>query len=352
MSNEAQTWPDVLGALIAAQDLSAAQSRWAMNEIMTGRATQAQTAAFLVGLRAKGEVGDELAGLADVMLDAAIPLQVDGPAIDIVGTGGDRFNTVNLSTMASLVVAGAGVRVVKHGNRAASSKSGTADVLERLGVTIDLPADQVARVVAEAGITFVFARTFHPSMAYAGPVRGELGIGTTLNYLGPLTNPARPGYAAIGCADLRMAPLMADVLARRGTTGAVFRGQEGLDEVSIAGPTDFWLVRNGNINPQTVRPGDLGLDEAPLSAIVGDTPEVNAQHVRDLLDGKTGPIRDAVLLNAGYAIAVTDTETAEQEWLVAYRRGVERANESLDSGAAKRVLERWVEASTPAVSTP
>ena len=219
------TWPEVLGALVARTDLTSEQTAWAMGEILSGEATSAQIAGFAVSLRAKGETVDEVAGLVEAMAEVATPISVEGRLLDVVGTGADRSMSVNISTMAAIVAAGAGARVVKHGNRSASSLSGSADVLEALGVRLDLPPDRVAALATEAGITFLFAAAFNPAMRHTAVPRRELGIGTTFNFLGPLANPARPQANAIGCADARMAPVMAGVFARRGVDAWVFRGR-------------------------------------------------------------------------------------------------------------------------------
>jgi len=341
------TWPTVLSSLVEGRHLSLGEARWAMGQIMSGEATPAQTAGLLMALRVKGETAEELRGLADEMLAHARPLSVPGPSLDIVGTGGDRANTVNISTMSSLVIAGAGVRVVKHGNRAASSKSGSADVLEALGVALTLPSERVAEVADEAGITFCFARSFHPSMAHAAVARSELGIGTAFNFLGPLTNPARPTYAVVGCADARMAPLMAGVFAGRGTDAAVFRGDDGLDEVTVSTTTSVWWVVDGGIVERTLDPRELGFDLHDLSTLVGDDAEHNAGVVRRLLEGETGPVRDAVLLNAGLGLAVAGARdgggAADHDAFVALvADGVERARRAIDDGHAARVLQRWI----------
>ncbi|GMA19409.1 anthranilate phosphoribosyltransferase [Arsenicicoccus piscis] len=279
------------------------------------------------------------------MLDHARPVEVDGDVLDIVGTGGDRAGTVNISTMSVLVAAGAGVPVVKHGNRAASSKSGTADVLEALGLNLTLTPQRVAEVAREAGISFCFAQTFHPSMAHAAAPRRELGVGTIFNFLGPLTNPARPAYSAVGCADLRMAPLMAGVFAARGTTAAVFRGDDGLDEVTVSTTTHVWWVRDGVVTEYLLDPRDLGLELHDLETLRGGDPQHNAGVVRELLAGEHGPVRDAVVLNAGIALALTDPSATADRLTEAVRAGMDRAEQSLDSGAAAAVLDRWVAAS-------
>lgn len=336
-------WPDVLGRLVAGHDLEPAQVTWAMGEVLTGEATPAQIAGFAVALRAKGESVAELSALADTMLAHARPLHVPGRLLDVVGTGGDRSMSVNISTMSAVVAAGAGARVVKHGSRSASSKSGAADVLEELGVRLDLPAERVAAIAEEAGITFCFAAAFHPSMRHAAVPRRELGVGTSFNLLGPLTNPARPAAQAIGCADPAAAPVMASVFAARGVDAWVFRGRDGLDELTTTTTSDVWLVRGGAVEQAVVDPADLGLPRGTAEQLRGGDAAHNADVVRRVLAGETGPVRDAVLLNAGAALAVHGDPRGEV--LEALRVGVSRAAEAIDSGAAADVLARWVAAS-------
>ena len=338
------SWPDVLGALVARQDLTAAQAAWAMGEILSGVATPSQVAGFAVALRAKGESVEEVTGLVETMYSFATPISVPGRLLDVVGTGGDRSMSVNISTMAAIVAAGAGARVVKHGNRSASSQSGSADVLEQLGIRLDLPPDRVAAVAEEAGITFCFAAAFHPAMRYAAVTRRELGVGTTFNILGPLTNPAHAGALAIGCADPRMAPVMAGVYARRGVDAWVVRGDDGLDELTTTTTSRVWWVHDGEVIESTLDPADVGIPRGTTEALRGGDAAHNADVVRRLLDGETGAVRDAVLLNAGAALAVYDEPgTPPAEALAA---GLEKARAAVDSGAARATLDRWVEASS------
>uniref|UniRef100_UPI0026154655 anthranilate phosphoribosyltransferase n=1 Tax=uncultured Nocardioides sp. TaxID=198441 RepID=UPI0026154655 len=248
------TWPEVLGDLVAGRDLSAEQTAWAMAELLEGNATPAQVAGFAVALRAKGETSEELTGLVAAMYERATPISVPGRLLDVVGTGGDRSMSVNISTMSAIVAAGAGATIVKHGNRSASSQSGSADVLEALGIRLDLPASRVAEVATEAGITFCFAATFHPAMRHAAVARRELGIATAFNLLGPLSNPARPAAQAIGCADARMAPVMAGVYAARGVDAWVFRGDDGLDELTTTTTSTVWVVHGGEDTEDRVDP--------------------------------------------------------------------------------------------------
>jgi anthranilate phosphoribosyltransferase len=337
------TWPDVLSALVARTDLSAAEASWAMGEILAGEATPAQIAGFAVALRAKGETVDEVAGLADAMFARRTPIAVEGRLLDVVGTGADRSNSVNISTMAAIVAAGAGVTVVKHGNRSASSLAGSADVLEALGIRLDLPPDRVAAVAVEAGITFCFAAAFNPAMRHTAVPRRELGIGTTFNFLGPLANPVRPAAQAIGCADPRMVPVMAGVFAARGSDAWVFRGDDGLDELTTTTTSTVYVATGGEVTgPFTVDPGALGLAPATTADLVGGDAAHNADVVRRMLAGEPGPVRDAVVLNAGAALAVHAADGSAL--LDALAAGMVRAADAIDSGAARATLERWVAA--------
>ncbi|TFV58506.1 anthranilate phosphoribosyltransferase [Geodermatophilus sp. DF01-2] len=337
------TWPALLTRLLAREDLSAADTAWAMREVMAGEATPAQVAAFAVALRAKGESAAEVAGLTETMLERATPVELPLACVDIVGTGGDGAHTVNISTMAAVVTAAAGVPVAKHGNRAASSSSGAADVLEALGVVIDLPAPAVARCVAEAGIGFFFAPVFHPGFRHTAVPRREMGIGTVFNFLGPLANPARPAAAAIGCADARMAPVLAEVLARRGTRALVFRGDDGLDELTTATTSSAWVVRDGEVVPDRVDPAALGVPLSPADALRGGDPAFNADVFRRVVDGEPGPVRDAVLLNAAAALAAFD-ERAERLH-DALSAAMARAAAAVDDGRAAALLGHWASVS-------
>jgi anthranilate phosphoribosyltransferase len=338
----------LLNRLLAREDLTAADTAWAMREIMTGAATPAQIAGFVVALRAKGESAAEVAGLADTMRDRATPVELPLACVDIVGTGGDGAHTVNISTMASVVTAAAGVPVAKHGNRAASSSSGAADVLEALGVVIDLPAPAVARCVLEAGIGFFFAPVFHPGYRHTAAPRREMGIGTVFNFLGPLTNPARPVAAAIGCADRRMAPVLAAVLAGRGTRAVVFRGDDGLDELTTATTSSVWVVRDGEVEPDRVDPSALGIAAPAPDALRGGDPAANAAVFRRVMDGEPGPVRDAVLLNAAAALAAFDERGGRLHDALA--AGMARAAAAVDDGRAAAQLDRWVATSRAAAA--
>ncbi|MGO4433839.1 anthranilate phosphoribosyltransferase [Arthrobacter sp. fls2-241-R2A-172] len=334
------TWPGLISALINGDDLAVANTEWAMNTIMSGEATPSQIAGFLVALRAKGETVEELAGLVEAMVQHANPIGITGEKLDIVGTGGDRLNTVNISTMAALVAAGAGAKVVKHGNRAASSTSGSADVLEALGVRLDLSIEQVARNAEEAGITFCFAQVFHPSFRHTAVPRRELAVPTAFNFLGPMTNPAHVQASAVGVANARMAPLVAGVLARRGSRGLVFRGDDGLDELTPTGPSTVWEIRDGAVTEQVFTPADLGIGPSTVADLRGGDAAANAAVVREILDGKGGPVRDAVLLNAAAGLVSFDLQ-AQGSLVERMGAAFARAAESVDSGKAAAVLEKW-----------
>lgn len=341
---EGRSWPRLLSALSDGTALSADDTAWAMNEIMAGNASPARLAAFAVLLRAKGETPDELAGLVRTMRDRATPLRVPGRAVDVVGTGADRAQTVNISTMAALVVAGSGRTVVKHGNRAATSACGSADVLEELGIAIDLPPDGVRESAAKVGIGFCFAPVFHAGMRHAGPTRADLGVPTFFNFLGPLTNPARVTAAAIGCADRRMAPVMAAVLADRGDSALVFRGDDGLDELTTTTTSSVWVAADGAVREGVLDPSRFGIDAVPPEALRGGDRAFNAKVVHEVLAGGGGGVRNAVLLNAAAGIAAFDG-LGGVELDDAIAAALRIAAESIDSGAAADLLARWVAAS-------
>ncbi|MFH8793035.1 anthranilate phosphoribosyltransferase [Streptomyces sp. NPDC017941] len=339
----ARSWPDVLNGLLDGRDQSADDTAWAMDRIMRGEATDAQIAGFAVALRAKGETVEEISGLVRAMYEHAHVIDVPGPSVDIVGTGGDGARTVNISTMSAIVVAGTGAKVVKHGNRAASSASGASDVLEKLGVNLELTPQRVREVADEAGITFCFAVKFHPALRHVAPARRELGIRTTFNFLGPLTNPARVRAQATGVADARMAPILAGVLAERGSSALVFRGDDGLDELTTTATSRVWVVRDGGVREEAFDPRDVGVDLVPVEALRGADAAYNADVARRLLDGESGPVRDAVLLNSAAAlVALGQGEGSLPEQILA---GMAKAAEAIDSGAAKAALARWITAS-------
>ncbi len=334
-------WPVVLGTLMEGGDLDGDVARAAMAEILDGAASPAQIAAFVVALRMKGETVTELVGMVDAMLDASTPVQLDPstPVIDVVGTGGDRAHTINVSTLAAIVVAGAGGLVCKHGNRAASSACGAADLLEALGVAIELGPEGVARCVAETGIGFCFAPRYHPAMRHAGPSRRDLGIPTAFNILGPLSNPGRVRRYLIGVADLRMAERMAGVLLAKGAERAlIVHGGDGLDELTTTGPSTVVELRDGSVSTWEVDPRDLGLRLVDREDLVGGDASVNADLARRVLAGEHGPHRDIVSLNAGAGLVVAGLAGD-------LAAGVEAAHEALDSGSAVRALAGLVEVS-------
>ncbi|MGA4670322.1 anthranilate phosphoribosyltransferase [Propionibacteriaceae bacterium Y1923] len=338
---KASTWPDLVTGLIQGRDLDHDTARWAMDQVLAGDVTPVQIAGLAVALRAKGETIDEIGGMADAMLGRAVQLDLDREAVDVVGSGGDRANTVNVSTMASMVAAAAGAKVVKHGNRAASSMCGTADCLEALGVALEVPHEKHAEILDTVGMTFLFAPRFHSSLRHAASARKELGVQTTFNFLGPLSNPARPRAQAIGVADERMAALMAGVLARRDSRGLVFHGGDGLDELTTTTTSSVWLFDQGTVVETTLDPSTLGLQAAQPDDLVGGPPEHNAQVVRDVFAGQTGPVRDIVVLNAAAALVAYDHPDLSGGFDDQLRASLGRAAEAIDSGAAQRLLESW-----------
>lgn len=345
---ETRTWPAILSSVVAGEHLSVADAAWAMEQVMTGAATDAQLAAFLVALRIKGETVDEIVGFRDAILEHAVELPLDPMALDIVGTGGDRFGTVNISTTASVVCAAAGVPVIKHGNRAASSSSGSSDVLAALGIDLSLAAERVAEVFRRTGITFAFASAFHPGFGHAGPVRAQLGIPTVFNFLGPLCNPARPEASAVGVAQLDRVPLIVGVFQTRGATALVFRGDDGLDELSTTGHSHVWEVSRGLVTEHDIDPRDLGIARASIDSLVGGDAAHNAQVVRQVLGGEPGPVRDIVLLNAAAGLVsfelAADPASGQESILDRFRAKLAVAQDAVDSGAAIAKLDEWVAA--------
>jgi anthranilate phosphoribosyltransferase len=339
------SWPDVLSSLIAGDELSTAQASWAMTQILAGEASPAQISAFAVALRTKGETVTEVTALVDTMYEYATPFPrpagVDD-VVDVVGTGGDRSNTVNISTMASIVVAATGLAVVKHGNRAASSATGSADLLEALGIRLDLPVERVGEVLGAVGITFAFAPVFHPAMRFAGPPRREIGVPTTFNILGPLANPARPTAMAVGCADARLAPVMAGVLASRGVSALVFRGDDGLDELTTTTTSRIWVVNAGEVVEQVFDPADLGLARSQASDLRGGPPAQNADAARRALAGQPGPVLDTVLLNASAAVAAADGVAGSLTDALA--AALDRCRAAVQAGHAETLVQRWAAA--------
>jgi anthranilate phosphoribosyltransferase len=339
-------WPAVLNALVARHDLPAVQARAAMAEILEGNATPAQLAGFVVALRMKGETVEELTGLLDAMLEVAVVVPLSAPrraaAVDVVGTGGDRSHSINVSTLASFVIAGAGVPVCKHGNRAASSRCGSADLLEALGVALDLAPDGVARCVEEAGIGFCLAPRFHPALRHAGPPRRELGVPTAFNVLGPLANPARVPRQVVGVADPSLADRMLGVLAGHGASQVwVVHGDDGLDELTTTGPSTVHRLRDGQIDVFEVDPSALGIARATSDDLRGGDPAENAEHARRVLGGAPGPHRDIVLLNAAAGLVVGGAA-------LDLPGGLALAAAAVDDGRAAAACERLVAVSQSA----
>jgi anthranilate phosphoribosyltransferase len=346
---ESLTWSDVLTTLLERRDLSVWESTWAMRQVMNGNVSDAQLAGFLVALRAKGETIDEIVGFRDAILEAAVPLPVSPDVLDIVGTGGDRVGTVNISTTAAVIIGATGIPVVKHGNRAASSASGASDVLGALGLELSLSPDHVASVLDRTGITFAWAAAFHPGFKHAGPARAELGIPTVFNMLGPLCNPARAEANAVGVAQLERVPLITGVFRTRGATALVFRGDDGLDELTTTGHSRIWEVSRGDIHEHDLDPRDLGIPLADLSDLIGGTPEHNAEILRRTLAGEQGPVRDIVLLNAAAGIVAyelsQDAAQVQRPILDRLRDGFAKAAAAVDDGRAAAKLDEWVSVS-------
>src|SRR5215472_9732233 len=339
------SWPAVISTLVAGESLTAAAAAWAMNEIMDGAATPAQIAGFGVALRMKGETPAEVGGLASAMLKLATPVRIPGRLTLLVGTGGDRARPVNISTMGAIVASAAGARVAKHGNRAASSACGAADVLEALGVVIDLPPAATEKLAQETGMVFLFAPLYHPALRHTAVPRRELGVPTVFNFLGPVANPARPQAQAVGVADARMGPVLAGVLASRGCSALVFHGDDGLDELTTTGPSKVWAVRDGEVSHTRFDPAEIGIPRCEPDDLRGGDPATNAAVARTVLAGEPGPVRDTVVLNAGAALAAA-AGVPRAEGLAGVLVGAcARAAAALDSGAAQDLLDRWVAAS-------
>ncbi len=336
------SWPALISQLVKGESLAPQSAAWAMNEIMDGAATPSQIAGFGIAMRMKGETPAEVDGMASAMLTHATPLSLPGRLVDLVGTGGDRAKTVNISTMGTIVAAAAGARMAKHGNRAASSACGTADVLEALGVVIDLPPSATEKLAQETGVVFLFAPLYHPALRHTAVPRRELGVPTVFNFLGPVANPARPQAQAIGVADPRMGPVLAGVLARRGCSALVFHGDDGLDELTTTSPSTVWVVRDGEIAETRFDPASIGIPRCGPDDLIGGDPAHNAGVVRALLAGERGPVRETVLLNAAAAL-VAEAGAPEVGALdSALADGYARAGAVVDSGAAAALLDRWI----------
>ena len=343
------TWPGILGSLIDGTDLSISEAEWAMQSVMAGEATSAQLAGMLVALRVKGETVDEVVGFRDAVLANALALDVDPMALDIVGTGGDPYGAVfNISSIASVIASAAGVPVVKHGNRGASSASGASDVLAALGLNLEISPERVAEVLRETGITFAFAAMFHPGFRHAGPTRRELGVPTLFNILGPLCNPARPEASAVGVSSLERVPLVVGVFQTRGATALVYRGDDGIDKLTTTGHSHIWEVSRGFVTEHDLDPADLGIARADIQSLLGADSEHNAAVARGVLAGEPGPVRDIVLLNAAAGLAAfelaKDPEQLQEPILTRLAAQFERAAAVVDSGLAEQKLADWVAA--------
>jgi anthranilate phosphoribosyltransferase len=343
------SWDLIFKSLSDKSDLSNEQITWAMSQILEGKASNDEIKQFLTGLKAKGESAAEVEALVAQMYSYSASINVTERSVDTVGTGGDGANTINISTAAAIVTNAAGARVVKHGNRAASSKSGSADLLEALGIKIDLTGAEVEQTVYKIGIGFCFAPVFHSSMKYAAAARKELGVPTVFNILGPLANPAKPKACAIGVARAELLPLMAQVLLDQGKEGFVFRGDDGLDEVSLSTTTQVIQISDGELNESVFNPADLGISSAPISELAGGDATYNAQMTLKIFAGEKGAMRDAVTLNAAFAIAAfkADFNLPLQTQIA---NGFVLANKAIDSGAALSVVKKWAELTNEIVS--
>ena len=342
-------WDLIFNSLSAAEDLSSDQITWAMGQILEGKASNDQIKQFLLGLKAKGESAKEVQALVSQMYSYCAPINITERAVDTVGTGGDGANTINISTTAAIITNAAGARVVKHGNRAASSKSGAADLLEALGIKIDLTGSEVEQTVHKIGIGFCFAPIFHSSMKYAAAARKELGTPTIFNILGPLANPAKAIACAIGVARAELLPLMSQVLLEQGKEGFVFRGDDGLDEVSLSTTTQVIQINDGKLTQSEFNPADLGITSSSISDLVGGDAKYNADMTMKIFTGVKGPMRDAVTLNAAFAIAAfkADFNLPLQTQIA---NGFVLANKAIDSGAALSVVKKWGELTNEIVS--
>ncbi|MFM5951786.1 MAG: anthranilate phosphoribosyltransferase [Micrococcales bacterium] len=346
-------WPSILGKLLAKSDLDRAEAAWAMTEIMSGEAAEAQIGAFMMALRARGESVDEVAGLFDVMLEHSVLLNTGDDAVDIVGTGGDLAGTVNVSSMAAVLCSAAGVPVMKHGSRSASGKTGSSEMLEVLGIRLDLSPERVSDVFREIGLTFFFAPVFHPAMRHVAPVRKALGVPTTFNFLGPLANPAQPIATSLGVANRSVAPLMAAEVAARGRSALVFRGSDGLDELTTTGISEIWQVSGGEVREFVLDPTILGITKANGSDLVGGDAQQNAKIARIVLgadnwDAALQPARDIVRLNAAGGIVAyqmaKDAKLAELDIHERFAAALSEVDTALASGAPAQKLSSWITA--------
>jgi anthranilate phosphoribosyltransferase len=344
-----KTWPDLLSSLLAGEDMSVAEASAQMAKVMAGEVSDAQIAALLIALRAKGETVDEVVGFRSAILDSAVSLDIPAMVLDIVGTGGDPYGAVvNVSSIASIVAAAAGIPVVKHGNRAASSSSGASDVLAELGVNLELTPEQVAEVFAQVGLTFVFAAKFHPGFRHAATARRDIGVPTVFNILGPLCNPVRPEASAVGVASLERVAQMAGVFRTRGATALLYRGDDGIDKMTTTGYSRVWEVSRGDVVEHVIDVRELGLAQATVEQILGQDPAHNAALARSVLAGEPGPVRDIVVLNAAAGMTAfrlaEDPSQVNRELRERLTENISIASATIDSGAAGALLSRWVQA--------
>ena len=335
-------WETHISRLQSGLDLETQDVQWCMNEILTGNASIEVIKEFLLALKSKGETSEEVGALVAQMYQHCAPITINERAVDTVGTGGDGAHTINISTTAAIIAAAAGVKVIKHGNRAASSKSGSADLLEALGININLDGAGVEKTFSELGIGFCFAPVFHPAMRFAAPARKELGMPTVFNILGPMANPAKPKAAAIGVANERMHLVMAEVLSARGVDGFVFRGDDGLDEITLATTTSVLTIGSGEMRSDRIDPLDFEINRAPISALVGGDATENARITTAIFSGEKGASRDAVVLNAAAAIAAYEARF-DLDLHQRMALGISRAIDAIDSGAAIRLVSQWAE---------
>ena len=338
------SWEHISEQLLNKHDLGVEEVHWAMGQILQGNAGIEDIKSYLTLLSAKGESASEISAMIDQMYEFAMPIKVPERSVDIVGTGGDGFNTINISTTAAIVTTAAGARVVKHGNRAASSMAGSADFLEALGINININGEGVAEIVRQIGIGFCFAPKFHPALRFAAPARKELGVSTIFNILGPLANPARPVAIAVGVAKEKFQPVMAEVLAKRGCEGFVFRGDDGIDELSLSTTSTVYQVSDGKYRIEKFDPSNVGIESAPLTALVGGDAQHNVKIAREIFSGKESPAKDAVMLNAAAAIAAFKGDfnlSVEQQ----FANGLVLARQGIESGAASELVSSWAKLS-------
>ncbi|MEY4262474.1 MAG: hypothetical protein RLY88_182 [Actinomycetota bacterium] len=346
-------WPTVLGKLMQKTDLDRAEASWAMQQIMSGETPEITMAAFMVALRTKGETVTELSGLVDVALENSLKLDTGSNAVDIVGTGGDMIGTVNISSMASVVTASAGIPVLKHGSRSASGKTGSSEMLEALGIRLDSSAARLAEIFKEVGITFFFAPVFHPSLRHLAPVRKALGVPTTFNFFGPLANPAQPIATSLGVSNASILGLIAEFLAARGRTALVFRGNDGLDELTTTTSNQILQVSGGEVTTFELAPTHFGIKHSTIEQLIGADSEHNAQVARDLFAGSTsgnlGAVKDIVLLNAAGGVVsyelAKDASRADVDLKLRFEDALQRVTSALESGATAEKLAQWVSAS-------